>query len=176
MNIRLFSVIIAGMLSVCVLPCGSIAKPSSDENKLGNGVKFTFEGCTQLPSQEKVIYTGVLRSFDGEKRIGVRRDQTTITDTKGKTYTANRLTIGDDFNCKVTYCHGAITLVENVEYKSTFIFTDISTPLSKLPLVSIGFARQLKYRNISVRNSEDVSNEQNQGSDEPTKSLTNTPK
>jgi hypothetical protein len=46
MNIRLFSVIMAGLLSVSVFSDRSIAKPTSDDNTIGNGIKFTFQGCT----------------------------------------------------------------------------------------------------------------------------------
>jgi hypothetical protein len=47
-----------------------------------------------------------------------------------------------------------VTLVENVDYKTVFIFNNVSLPSPKIALLSIGINkdgdRSLKYRNILV--------------------------
>jgi hypothetical protein len=152
----------------------TLAKPTTTETKntnnsksrgtpVGEGVKFFFNGCTQITSQEKVVCMGILRSISGERKVTMYRDEfygnkTTITDTKGKSYIADEMRVGGDYTCKKDPCTELnMTLVEGVDYKTIFIFTDISLPTAKIPLLSIGtYGNQknyLKYRNIPVSTS-----------------------
>jgi hypothetical protein len=151
----------------------TLAKPTTTESKntnnsksrgtpVGEGVKFFFNGCTQITSQEKVVCMGILRSISGERKVTMYRarysDITTITDTKGKSYIPDEIRVGGDYTCTKGNCNYLdMTLVEGVDYKTIFIFTDISLPTAKIPLLSIGtYGNQknyLKYRNIPVSTS-----------------------
>jgi hypothetical protein len=187
MSIYLFSVIAAVTLSVALLPPStSIAKPNiakpnlskppanSNISNLGDGVKFTFQGCTQIPSQEKVICLGNFRSSNGERSFGIYRNNynsTTITDTQGKSYNPIEIRVGGDYICNQVSLYGGecnsfdVTLVENVDYKTVFIFNNVLLPSPKIPLLSIGINgdRYMKYRNIPVStNGADLSNGQSQ--------------
>jgi hypothetical protein len=198
MNIRLLSVITASILSIVLLPIISIAKPTipkSTVNKpninkpetfpiilnLGGGVKFTFQGCSQMSGQEKVICTGIMRSSNGEQLLTIYRDynkdrlqQINITDSKGRSYIANEFRVGDEYICQYdsnTNCTSKeMTLVEGVDYKTTFTFTEIALPSPTIPLLSVGYyiiggssrSYYLKYRNIPVIvDSVDLPNSQN---------------
>jgi hypothetical protein len=193
MNIRLCSVIAAVSLSVALLPSTSIAKPSipkpnlnkppanSNISNLGDGVKFTFQGCTQIPSQEKVICLGNFRSSNGERAFEIYRNynqsNTTITDTQGKSYNPVEIRVGGDYVCNQVSSYGGgecgslnVTLVENVDYKTVFIFNNVLLPSPKIPLLSIVInkdgGRYMKYRNIPVSmNGADLSNGQSQSRD-----------
>jgi hypothetical protein len=192
MSIYLFSVITAVTLSVALLPPStSIAKPStpkpnlskppanSNISNLGDGIKFTFQGCTQIPSQEKVICLGNLRSSNGERALDIYRNDssapTTITDTQGKSYNPTEFRVGGDYICKQgelfdNCSYVSVTLVENVDYKTVFIFNNVLLPSPKIPLLSIGInkdgGRYMKYRNITVStNGADLSNGQSQSRD-----------
>jgi hypothetical protein len=150
----------------------SIAKPSvkkpvtnSNTTSMGNGIRFTFQGCTQISNQEKVVCEGIFRSSNGERSFSLSRDdqnvQTKITDSTGKTYVANEIQVGGDYNCKelelLTSCYSSnITLVEGADYKAIFTFTNVSLPLPKISLFSIGYSDYtqsyyIKYRNVLVR-------------------------
>jgi hypothetical protein len=181
MNIRLFSAIVVGILSVCGLSDVSISKPTSDDNSIGNGIKFTFQGCTYFPKQEKVVCLGNFRSSSGEQRLAVYRNGTKITNTQGKTYESGEFIIGTDFICKQN-CNGeTATFVEGVDYKSMFVFNDISLPSSRIPLLSIEISgKTLKYRNLKVKTSgNNDSTDRSESSDDdrssPTNSLTESP-
>jgi hypothetical protein len=198
MNIRLLSVITTSILSVALLPTISIAKPSISKStvsrpenitnisNLGGGVKFTFQSCNQIPSQEKVICTGTIRSSNGEQLLTIYRDydkdrlqQVKITDSKGRSYLANEFRVGDEYICQYdsntnwnnnNCTNKEMTLVEGVDYKTIFTFTEIALPSPKIPLLLIGFSIRsvsyqsyhLKYRNIPVAvDSTDLPNSQN---------------
>jgi hypothetical protein len=184
MNIRLFSVIIAGMLSVVGLSDRSIAKPGENNTNVGNGVIFTFQGCTYFPKQEKVVCLGNFRSSSGEHRLFVYRNSTTITNIQGKTYESSEVAVGTDFICKQNCNSTDPTFVEGVDYKSIFVFDGVSLPSSKIPLLSINVINTsnylLKYRNIKVKiNGNNESNDRSDSSDvdrsSPTNSLTESP-
>jgi hypothetical protein len=194
MSIYLFSVITAVTFSVALLPPStSIAKPSipkpnlnkppanSNISNLGDGIKFTFQGCTQIPSQEKVICLGNFRSSNGERFLRIYRNeyasQTTITDTQGKSYSPVEIRVGGDYICNDVGASDSsdcrrlnVTLVENVDYKTVLTFNNVSLPSPKIPLLSIVIykdgERYLKYRNIPVSvNGADLSNGQSQSRD-----------
>jgi hypothetical protein len=151
----------------------TLAKPTTTETKktnnsksrgtpVGEGVKFFFNGCTQITAQEKVVCVGTFRSISGERKVTMYREDyrgwvTTITDTKGKSYIPNEIRVGGDYTCIKGNCsYLDMTLVEGVDYKTIFIFTDISLPTAKIPLLSIntnGGQNYLKYRNIPVSTS-----------------------
>jgi hypothetical protein len=174
MNSRLLSFFLAGITSFFIPFTNSLAKPNSKKPvsasntlNLGNGIKFVFQGCTQISSQNKVICSGIFRNSNGEKPVLIFRDYppapTTITNSSGRNYVANEVRIVDvdnrtcssennDFGNACSWYD--VTLVEGVEYKTLFIFNDVSLPMSKIPLLSIGFNygndQALKFRNIPV--------------------------
>jgi hypothetical protein len=161
----------------------TLAKPSTTEAKNTNnskprgtpvseGVKFFFNGCTQITAQEKVVCIGTFRSISGERKIHMYREyylgNTTITDTKGKSYIPDEIRVGGDYTCIKGNCGSLeMTLVEGVDYKTIFIFTDISLPAAKIPLLSIATnsdrQNYLKYRNIPVSTSGENSSLPNSG-------------
>jgi hypothetical protein len=174
MNFRLLSFFLAGITSVFIPFTHSFARPNSKKPvsvsntlNLGSGIKFVFQGCTQISSQDKVICSGIFRNSNGEKPVLIFRDQpknsTTITNTNGRNYVANEIRIVDVDN-RICNAEGNewgnscswydVTLVEGVEYKTLFVFNDVSLPTSKIALLQIGFEygsqQALKFRNISV--------------------------
>lgn len=180
MNIRLFSVIMAGMLSVVGLSDESIAKPTSDDNTIGNGIKFTFQGCTYFPKEEKVVCLGNFRSSSGEQSLSVLRFTTNMTNTQGKTYPSSEFAIGADIDCKQNCNEKQAIFVEGVDYKLVVVFNDVSLPSSKIPLLSISIqndSKRLKYRNIKVKNNESTDRSESSDDDRssPKNSLTESP-
>jgi hypothetical protein len=142
-----------------------IEKPVRNPNviNVGEGIKFTFQGCTQISSQEKVICQGTFQSFNGDKTLWIYRrifGITKIVDSTGKSHVVNEIRIGGDLICREQEdcAQEKVTLVEGINYKSIFVFTDILLDSSKIPLLSIeyGFSsvgadRVIKYRDIPVR-------------------------
>jgi hypothetical protein len=173
MNFRLLSFFLAGITSLFIPFTHSFAKPNakkptsvSNTFNLGNGIKFVFQGCAQISRQDKVICSGIFRNSNGEKPVLIFRDHpsisTTITNSSGKNYVANEIRIigVDNRICNAGnegdgFCQFYdVTLVEGVEYKTLFVFNDVSLPTSKIALLQIGFEygsqQALKFRNISV--------------------------
>jgi hypothetical protein len=170
MKTYLLSVVATTTLLFYFQSTNSIARPSLKKliespnvTNVGDGIKFTFKGCTQISSQEKVICQGDLRSFNGDKTLWIYRRTfgvTKITDSTGKSHVVNEIRIGSDLICgeQEDCAQEKITLVKGINYKSTFIFTSIILKSSKIPLLSIeyGFSsvgadRVIKYRDILVR-------------------------
>jgi hypothetical protein len=172
MNVHAFSSILLTLL-IFSLPIDTLAaKPRSKKTTnspnvvtIGDGIKFTFQRCTQIPDQEKVVCQGSFRSSNGERTLMLYRTDssgpTKITDSRGKTYFANEIQVGGDYNCRetgemFTSCGSIeITLVEGVDYSTTFTFTNAPLPLSKISLFSIGYfyinqSYYIKYRNVLV--------------------------
>jgi hypothetical protein len=174
MNFRLLSFFLSIITTTTVLlfsqSVDSIAKPnnrkpvnSSNVTNIGDGIKFTFHECTQIPSQEKVICQGTFRGSNGDKILWIYRrlfGVTKIVDSTGKNHIVNEIKIGEDLICaeREDCSQEKITLVQGVDYKATFVFTDILLKSSRIPLLSIeyGFSsvgadRVIKYRDILVR-------------------------
>jgi hypothetical protein len=174
MKTHFLSIITATTVLLFFQSVNSIAKPNNKKpinspnvTSMGDGVKFTLQRCTQISNQEKVVCEGNFRSSNGERSFTLFRDDTSaptkINDSSGKTYIANEIQIGGDYNCKKGVdgsCSGIdVTLVEGVDYKAIFTFTNVSLSSSKIPLFSIGYfySQQLyymKYRNISVKSNQ----------------------
>jgi hypothetical protein len=157
--------------SIFYLPSDpSIAKPNNKKpignpnvTNIGDGIKFTFQGCSQVVEKEKVVCQGNFRSSNGERAFTIYRNDssapTKITDSSGKSYIVNEIKVGGDYVCReaelFSDCLSSdITLVEGVDYKTTFTFINTSLSSPKISLLSIGyFYREpyyMKYRNILV--------------------------
>jgi hypothetical protein len=149
----------------------SVAKTGSKKTvgnpnvtNIGDGIKFTFQGCSQVVEKETVVCHGNFRSSNGERSFTIHRSDisapTKITDSSGRSYIANEIKVGGDYLCRESAeyydscSYRDIVLVEGVDYKTTFTFTNASLPSPKISLFSIGYFYQqiyyMKYRNILV--------------------------
>ncbi len=127
--------------------------------KFSDGVTFDFKGCFQSSDGNDVTCVGDLLSRRGERTVEIYRDTSYIVNSKGKTYMANEVTIGDDFVCKenpgeidfnnLSCGSKTMVFVEGVSYRASYTFRDISLPTPKISLFSM--ANVLKFRNIVVK-------------------------
>jgi hypothetical protein len=154
----------------------SLGKPSNWSYKIGDNLRFDFKGCTKSTNGEDLICIGNFRSRNGEVSVGIGpgADNTKfigITDSKGKVSFADEIRVGDNWSCRVgancsgnTFAlnmgSGDLVFVEGVDYKTLFIFKDISLPSSKIPLFFFrGYSTfsnqfEIKVRNINVTSSD----------------------
>jgi hypothetical protein len=151
-----------GLLTLTSFVSPSLSKPSNWSYKLGDLVQFNFWGCAQSVEGDKVICTGNFRSRSGEQRISVgpgsqSNPYVIITDSRGNTYLADEMRIGDEWSCRTNCGTAQFDLVEGIDYKTVFIFKDVSLPSSKLALFYFsGSARdrfELRIRNIKMSES-----------------------
>jgi hypothetical protein len=129
-----------------------LAKPV----KFADGVTFDFKGCFRSSDGNDVTCVGNLLSRNGERTVSIDRNSpfsspTYIVNSRGKTYVANEIIIGDGFVCnEVNNCGSAnMVFVEGVSYRASYVFRDVSLPTSKISLFSM--ANVLKFRNITVK-------------------------
>jgi hypothetical protein len=118
------------------------AKRSKWSYKINNNaIRFDFNGCTYSGSD--IVCSGNFRSLNREQiiAVGPGRDgvftssnSISITDTRGMTHRASELKIGNDWSCIKDSDSCQMTLVEGIDYKTLFIFKDISLPSSKIAL------------------------------------------
>ena len=100
---------------------------------------FDFKGCTRPDGRDEVFCAGNLRSLGGEQRVYIARKGTygnngydsSITDFKGKVYIADEIRIGDVGICDMECTDKTFDLVEGVNYRTLFIFKNISLPSPK---------------------------------------------
>jgi hypothetical protein len=159
-SIPLSSFISAVLLISSYLP--AFAKPV----KFSDGVTFDFKGCFQSSDGNDVTCVGDLLSRRGERTVEIHRATSDgsnifsyIVNSKGKTYIANEVTIGDDFVCKenpdatdfnsLSCGSKSMVFVEGVSYRASYIFRDVPLPTPKISLFSM--ANVLKFRNIIVK-------------------------
>jgi hypothetical protein len=145
----------------------SLAKPSNWSYKIGDNLRFDFKGCTKSTNGEDVICVGNFRSKNGEVGLSLSpgsgdRKNISITDSQGSLIFADELRVGDNWSCRVgsdcgdTFINGNLVLVEGIDYKTTFIFKDISLPSTKIALFYFRSSQaiyntfEIKVRNISV--------------------------
>jgi hypothetical protein len=143
----------------------SLAKPSNWSFKFDSGfgfppIQFDFTGCST--SNSDVVCTGNFRSLRGEAGYNMRTDEITITDSKGKVYQADRISISNYWSCLPNSLSGCpfLTFVEGVAYKTSFIFREISLPSKKVALFRLYSSwdrSEAKVRNIEVVNSDEGS-------------------
>jgi hypothetical protein len=132
------------------------SQPNGLAYKLSDALRFNFKGCSKSIDTNDVVCTGNFRSSNGEQRISVGSGSSiTITDSKGAVYNADEIKIGDAFSCRNTRCE--IDLVEGVDYKTSFIFKDISLNYPQISLFYfqstsefVGTRFQIKARNINL--------------------------
>ena len=157
-NNRYILATIATTLIISFFPLATHAKPNDRSIKIGDRIMFDFKGCAQPDGRDEVICVGNLRSLGGEQVAWMDRNQfpgTSITDFKGKVYVADEIRIGDDVICNLECTSLSPTLVENVNYKTLFIFRNVSLLSPKIALFQIGSSYNgitAKFRNISVVN------------------------
>jgi hypothetical protein len=145
----------------------SLAKPSNWSYRIGDNLRFDFKGCTKSTNGEDVICVGNFRSKNGEVALSLSSangdsKNISITDSQGSLILADELRIGDNWSCRVgSDCgntfNGNLVLVEGIDYKTTFIFKDISLPSTKIALFYFRSSQyaiyntfEIKVRNISV--------------------------
>jgi hypothetical protein len=134
------------------------AKPSNLSYKLSDTLRFNFTGCSKIVEANNIVCTGIFRSYNGEQKISVGSGSSiSITDSKGTTYSADEIRIGDSFSCRSTRCE--TDLVEGIDYKTSFIFKDVSLESFRISLFYfqstsefVGTRFQIKARNIKVTN------------------------
>jgi hypothetical protein len=153
-------------LTFLSMASAAIAKPSNWSYKIGDFLQLDFKGCTKTASGDDVICVGNFRSRSGERQISIgpgydNYKNISITDSRGKVTNADEVRIGDNWSCRVgTNCGtwnsgiGNMVFVEGIDYKTLFIFKDVSLPSTKLPLFYLSFDRnEIKVRNIAVSTS-----------------------
>jgi hypothetical protein len=143
----------------------SLAKPSNWSFKFDSGfglppIQFDFTGCSVNNSD--VVCTGNFHSLRGEAGFNMRTDEVTITDSNGKIYQSDQISINNYWSCLPNSLSGcpSLTFVEGVTYKTSFIFREISLPSKKLALFrlySYWSRDEAKVRNIEVVDSDRVS-------------------
>jgi hypothetical protein len=147
---RVSTIAIAGLLTLTSIPAN--AKPI----KIGTATTFDFIGCTKSSSENDIICVGNFRNRDADKQIYVSRTSTVLTDYDGKNYNPDELKISDQ-SCRRNCTHQGVVLVEGVDYKTYFIFKDISLSSPKIALFQITSSNytfpEIKIRKISVGNS-----------------------
>jgi hypothetical protein len=141
-----------------------------------NAIRFDFNGCTNSGSD--IVCSGNFRSLNREQIIAVgpgsdgvfsSSNSISITDIRGTTHRASELRIGNDWSClKGNNSFGnscQMTLVEGIDYKTLFIFKDISLPSSKIALFyfnndsyfsGTGNNFEIKIRDIDVTQNENI--------------------
>jgi hypothetical protein len=160
-----------GLLTLTGFVAPSLSKPSNWSFKIGDAVRFDFQGCSKSANEDDVICIGNFRSRNGEQVISVipgggNQKYISITDSRGKVHFADEVRIGDKWACRVGEdCSNGFstnfTLVEGVDYKTVFIFKDTSLPSSKLPLFQLQRyndffnSNPIKVRNINVTSSKE---------------------
>jgi hypothetical protein len=163
----------SSILAFCINPVS--AKPNESSYKIGDSLRFDFKGCTKSTNSDDIICVGNFRSRNGEVSIEVSPGNSSdrnisITDSKGRTHFADEIKVGDSWscragnNCNSLFSGNGITLVEGIDYKTLFVFKDVSLPSSKIPLfffkgrVSNSFSGfEIKIRNSSIAISDLVS-------------------
>jgi hypothetical protein len=163
-----------GLMTLTGFVAPSLSKPSNWSFKIGDFVRFDFQGCSKSANKDNVICVGNFRSRNGEQGISVPPGSgnerfISITDSRGKVHFADEVRIGDKWtcqvgeNCNLTFSRN-FTLVEGVDYKTVFIFKDTSILSSKLPLfqfqviyhydnISSSMPIKIKARNINITSS-----------------------
>lgn len=164
-SIRTFTVGLTTILVFASSTSFSLAKPSNWSYKIGNSIKFDFKGCTK--SGDDIVCVGNFRSRSGERLLhigtgftgGLSPKLISITDSRGKVSFADEVRVGEEWSFTENgRSVGDITLVEGVDYKTLFIFKDVSLPSLKIPLFSaqsdhyFGSADrfEIKARNIPI--------------------------
>jgi hypothetical protein len=143
----------------------SLAKPSNWSYRIGDNLRFDFKGCTKSTNGEDVICVGNFRSKNGEVGLSLSpgsgdRKNISITDSQGSLIFADELRVGDNWSCRVGADCGDgfgnnLVFVEGIDYKTIFIFKDISLPSAKIALFyfrnsDIFKPFEIKIRNINV--------------------------
>jgi hypothetical protein len=153
-------------------PVNSLRRNVSSSYRLGyyKSIKFDFHGCSKTSSSDVVCIADFLSlSGDQEIVVGPRMSDINrtgaspgviIVNSEGQSYLASEVSVNDNWSCSVdASCPGGesynpgkgrITLVEGVNYKTTFTFRDISLPSRKLSLFSFTSPDYLNIRNIQV--------------------------
>jgi hypothetical protein len=148
---------IAGLFTLTGVP--SAAKPM----KIGTATTFDFKGCTKSSDGQDIICVGSFRNRDADQRAIVYKNSTFITDFEGKSYNPDELKISDKL-CRRGCNQINITLAESVDYKTIFVFKDVSLPSPKIALLQIRYylnypGGDIKFRRITVdSNSSSVDN------------------
>jgi hypothetical protein len=134
-------------LTFLSIASAAIAKPSNWSYKIGDFLQFDFKGCTKTTNGDDVICVGNFRSRSGEQQISIgpgydNYKRISITDSRGKVTNADEVRIGDNWSCRVacgTWNSGTANMVfvEGIDYKTLFIFKDVSLPSTKLPLLAL---------------------------------------
>ena len=155
LNSRYVLATTATALIISFFPFTTLAKPNDRSIKIRNAAMFDFKGCAQPDGRDEVICVGNLRSLGGEQSVSIYRSdsETSITDFKGKVYEADEIRVGDAGICDIQCSYQYFTLVEGVNYRTLFIFKNVSLPSPKIALLSINIeSTHVKFRNISVVN------------------------
>jgi hypothetical protein len=143
----------------------SLSKPDNWSYNISNNLRFDFKGCTK--SDNDVICIGNFRSRSGEQSLHIGTGYTgglspkliSITDSRGNVSFADEVRVGENWIfTEKERSVGDVVLVEGIDYKTLFVFKDVSLPSLKIPLFSaqndnyFGWASQfsVKVRNITV--------------------------
>jgi hypothetical protein len=162
-SIAILTVFLTTLIS---LASPTLSKPNNYSYKINDSLKFDFIGCAKSASDnEQIVCVGNFRSKNGEQIINIgpgnidpyfnqSKYNVVITDSRGGTHPADEIRIGKDWTCRTDCGSKRLELVEGVDYKTLFIFKNVSLPSSKLPLFFFqGYANgpfDIRVRNLII--------------------------
>ncbi len=125
-------------------------------------VTFNLGRCVSRGND--IICGGILHNSSGEQEVQIARTRlwtvgdntTSITDSNGTTYVASKILVGNSAVCDEScgYIEG-LKLVQGVNYKTIFVFSNVSLPSNSIALLDIrGLGFKARNINISSPNSQ----------------------
>jgi hypothetical protein len=145
-------------------------KPIKLSYRINDSVKFDFQGCSRSSNSNDVLCVGNFRSLNGDREIQIgpkmkdvnisgSSQGINITNSEWQIYSASEVNINDNWSCNIeSTCAGGVSynpgigrlsLIEGIEYKTTFVFRDVSLPSVTLPLFHLS-PYEIKVRNTKV--------------------------
>ena len=127
------------------------AKPITIKND--SGVTFDFVGCIRKGND--IVCQGNFSSINGERKIYMNgygdEGRAFIADSEGGVHKVSKILFtGAAQQCKNSDSSDCnMSLVEGINYKTTFVFSNVSLPSDRIPLFQINYL-DLKIRNITL--------------------------
>jgi hypothetical protein len=147
-----------GILSICLYPHQSLAQvptttiKSNPNTYEDDRIKIVVQDCSR--KLQDLICQTVLTSKNSDRRVDLNGNNIKLVDFEGNEYYATSLKVGNRTNEKNTI---ESELVENIPFKTSFVFVKVPTNLTQIALLQIpisgGITATAKFRNFAVANS-----------------------